>query len=80
MDIKKLLEKLKTKSVIQKKLVNNVLFKECGYIKGSKLPIVGDDWKEFSLDSKWGEFRDTHSWFYFKTASAQGLYLITSPG
>ena len=67
MNIKKVLQSLQKRSIVNEKTIDNVYYKECGYKQGSDLPIVDESWTVFNQDMRWGEYRDTHCWFYFKT-------------
>ena len=73
MDSKKLLEEIKARSVVSERKIDAIYYKETEYKKGNECAVFDETWQPFPLGGKWGEFRDTHFWFYFRVSVPEAI-------
>lgn len=64
--VEKTVQLLQERIVCEQIPIDGIYIKECLYKTGSNLPLFDASWRKFANGSTWGEYRDTHCWFYVK--------------
>lgn len=60
------LENLQEAACEAEVLLEDFLYKPCGYKSGNELPVVDDSFQPFARFDRWGGQEDAHAWFYKK--------------